>query len=290
VIYFGDVDLIKASETPVLLEHLKSTVYIERLKSSAKTMNPKIIEEYWKYNHFAKELYARIEGKKSVMALSRVSAYLSISIQPADQIFGDSCCVFPTASQAFFCILQSRIHEFWARFFASSMKDDLRYTPTDCFETFPFPQGWQSNATMEAAGQAYYDYRAKLMVTTNLGLTKTYNRFHDQEDQKADIVELRRLHGLMDRAVLDAYGWTDIECTYDYYLDYEEDDSEDDGSKRKGKGKKKPWRYRFADETRDLLLARLLDLNAKQAAAQGDVLPPAAEEDEGFDEDDEGEE
>ena len=36
-------------------------------------------------------------------------------------------------------VLQSRVHEVWARFMASSMKDDLRYTPSDCFETFPFP-------------------------------------------------------------------------------------------------------------------------------------------------------
>ena len=38
-----------------------------------------------------------------------------------------------------FASLQCRVHEFWARFFCVTMKDDLRYTPTDCFETFPFP-------------------------------------------------------------------------------------------------------------------------------------------------------
>ena len=25
------------------------------------------------------------------------------------------------------------------------MKDDLRYTPSDCFETFPFPESWETN-------------------------------------------------------------------------------------------------------------------------------------------------
>ena len=91
------------------------------------------------------------------------------------------------------------------------MKDDLRYTPSDCFETFPFPHGFETHAALEAAGRAYYDFRAALMVRNNEGLTKTYNRFHDPGEMSTDIVELRRLHDAMDRAVLDAYGWTEIQ-------------------------------------------------------------------------------
>ena len=42
-------------------------------------------------------------------------------------------------THAAFCALQSRPHELWARFFGSSTRrTDLRYTPSDCFETFPF--------------------------------------------------------------------------------------------------------------------------------------------------------
>ena len=48
--------------------------------------------------------------------------------------------VYALHTYAAFCALQCRVHEVWARFFASSMKDDLRYTPSDCFETFPFPE------------------------------------------------------------------------------------------------------------------------------------------------------
>ena len=59
------------------------------------------------------------------------------------------------------------------------MKDDLRYTPSDCFETFPFPDGWEARQSLEATGQAYYEHRAALMIRNNEGMTKTYNRFHD---------------------------------------------------------------------------------------------------------------
>jgi hypothetical protein len=141
------------------------------------------------------------------------------------------------------------------------MKDDLRYTPSDCFETFPLPENWEANTNLEAAGKEYYEFRAALMVRNNEGLTKTYNRFHDPEERDPDILRLRELHAAMDRAVLDAYDWTDIQPTCEFLLDYEIDEEE-------YANRKKPYRYRWPDEIRDEVLARLLELNAARAAEE----------------------
>ena len=121
------------------------------------------------------------------------------------------------------------------------MKDDLRYTPSDVFETFPFPRNWTTDPTLEAAGEAYYDFRADLMVMNNEGLTKTYNRFHDPDERNPDIAELRSLHAAMDRAVLDAYGWTDIPTDCEFLPEHE-DDGDESSSRRK-----KRYRYRWPD-------------------------------------------
>ena len=107
-------------------------------------------------------------------------------------------------------MLQSRVHEVFARFFSSSIKDDLRYNPSDCFETFPFPENWESASTLEAVGKEYYELRSNLMIRNNQGLTDTYNRFHNPDERDPDILKLQELHAQMDRAVLDAYEWTDI--------------------------------------------------------------------------------
>ncbi|CAN5189422.1 hypothetical protein BH09MYX1_BH09MYX1_11220 [soil metagenome] len=48
------------------------------------------------------------------------------------------------------------------------------------------------------------------MVDTDQGLTKIYNALKDRASTDPRILELRRLHEAMDRAVLDAYGWTDL--------------------------------------------------------------------------------
>jgi len=77
-------------------------------------------------------------------------------------------------------------------------------------------------------------------------------------------LSLRELHAAMDRAVLDAYGWTDLKPTCTFLLDYEEEDDEENGGRRR----KKPWRYRWPDDFRDEVLARLLELNKRRAEAE----------------------
>ena len=72
------------------------------------------------------------------------------------------------------------------------------------------------------------------MVHNNEGLTATYNRFHNPDERDPDILKLRELHDAMDRAVLDAYGWTDLKPTCEFILDYEEEE-DDDLASRAGK-------------------------------------------------------
>ncbi len=175
-------------------------------------------------------------------------------------VYSEQTIVFADEMSSLFSLLQSRPHELWARFFASSMKDDMRYTPSDCFEAFPFPPNFEADPTLESAGRAYYDFRAALMIRNNEGLTRTYNRFHDPDERSPDILKLHELHAAMDRAVLDAYGWTDLKPTCEFLLDYEEDEDESGGRRRK-----KPWRYRWPDDFRDEVLARLLALNRQRA-------------------------
>ena len=93
------------------------------------------------------------------------------------------------------------------------MRNDLRYSASDCFDTFPFPHSDPRTISpaLETIGERLYTTRAAYMVSENVGLTITYNRLKDPSNQEPRILALRRLHEEMDRAVLDAYGWTDID-------------------------------------------------------------------------------
>ena len=233
-----------------------------KVKPTRMTDNRESYRRYWwQYAEKRLELTSALTGLERVLAISRVGQQGSLTFLPAEMVYSEQLIVFPVDTCAAFCSLQSHPHEIWARFFASSLEDRLRYTPSDCFETFPFPYGWETDPALEAAGKAYYEFRANLMVRNDEGLTKTYNRFHDPYDDDPDILKLREFHAAMDRAVLDAYGWTDIPTDCEFLLDYEINE-EEWGSR------KKPYRYRWPDDVRDEVLARLLELNAERAAAE----------------------
>ncbi len=152
------------------------------------------------------------------------------------------------------------------------MKDDLRYTPSDCFETFPFPPGFEADPALEAAGRAYHDARAALMVARGEGLTKTYNRFHDRHDPVPDIARLRDLHAAMDAAVLSAYGWDDLAA--DARADFV--DVEVDA------GQRAKTRLDWPAAIKDDVLARLLRLNAERSAEERAAgLTPIASDSDG---------
>ena len=217
---------------------------------------------WWQFERLRPELFAAVAGLERVLAINcGATPHHAFALLSSRMVFANTLAVLPLDTHSAFCALQSRPHEIWARFFGSSLEDRLRYTPSDCFETFPFPENWETHPALEAVGKAYHDFRAALMVQNGEGMTKTYNRFHDPDETDPDIAELRALHTAMDRAVLDVYGWHDIPTDCEFLLDYEID--EDEWSRRK-----KPWRCRWPDATRDEVLARLLELNADRAAEE----------------------
>ena len=215
-------------------------------------------DKWWWFRRRRPDLQNAITKLERVLVRPYVSQYPSFVFLDAQVVVSAPHTVFASDSYALFSVVQSQTHEVWSSCLGPSLEDRPVYTPSDCFETFPFPIGWATHPALEAAGEAYYAYRAALMVKNNEGLTKTYNRFHDPYEQSAEIVELRERHAAMDRAVLAAYGWTDIATACEFLLDYEIDEAE-------WGSKKKPYRYRWPDAVRDEVLARLLELNAQRA-------------------------
>ncbi len=253
-----------AADWPDPLAIVEDKVKPGRAHLTRNSIGRKRARFWWQYGSLATQLYTHTAQTHRVLAINcGATPHHAFTFLPARMIFAHSLAVFPLDTYAAFCALQCRIHEVWARFFGSSLKDDLRYTPSDVFETFPFPANWETAPGLEAAGKEYYEFRADLMVRNDEGLTKTYNRFHDPNEYDLEITRLRELHAAMDRAVLDAYSWDDVPTGCGFRLDHEIDEEE-------WGRKKKPYRYRWSNEVRDEILARLLELHATRRGATSD--------------------
>jgi hypothetical protein len=149
------------------------------------------------------------------LVLPRVSKYMVCSLQPNNVVLSDQTVAFAYFCYTAFSLLQSTIHEVWARKFASSLETRLRYTPTDVFETLPFPQF--KSEVLESLGQQYLELRLTIAKSLQLGATKIYNQFHDPDNNDARIEELRILHREIDRAVARTYGWDDHNLDHGFH-------------------------------------------------------------------------
>lgn len=197
VINFGEMSENEAKQYGDLYTIVKEKIYPER-----KNKPGSYSRQWWLFGRRNQEGNKAIAPLERVLVISRISNAFGFTFLPKGVVYNEKIVVFAFQSDQAFCILQSRIHEIWTRFLSSILKDDLQYTPSICFETFPFPENWETNSTLETIGKEYYEHRTALMVRNNQGLTDTYNRFHDPDENHSDILKLRQLHTACDRAVL----------------------------------------------------------------------------------------
>lgn len=212
----------------------------EKVKPERELNNRKVYRDYWW--HYAEKrpaLYDRIVHLQRYLLIPRVSKYLVCVWCGEKVILSEQVVVFAIPDNSII-VLQSAIHDEWARAQGSTLETRMRYTPSDCFETFPFPA---SLAGLDAIGEPYHEHRRQVMLTRQEGLTKTYNRFHSPDEAGNDIAELRRLHVAMDQAVAVAYGWSDLDLGHSFHET------------------KQGLRYTISEPARRTVFDRLLALN-----------------------------
>lgn len=212
-INFGRRPLTDAERWPRSLERIRVLVKPER--DSARGNDGKAghgKKYWWQFVERCDPLYQAIAPLKRCLVVSLTTKHLAFGWQPTGRILANSLGIFALESSTAFAVLQSRIHERWARLFSSSMKMDLRYVASDCFINFPFPENDPRAVVpaLEAAGDALYAARSRYMTENEKGLTRTYNDIKDPGCENPRILELRQLHEALDRAVVAAYGWRDI--------------------------------------------------------------------------------
>jgi hypothetical protein len=254
VIDFGEMTADLASKIKVLWAIVEAKVKPERSKLDPIKYRRRALE-WWKHSSTNPQMYEAIEGNPRVLVANCAAAkFLTFSFLPNGCVYSNKLYVFADPTFSHFASIQSRVHEVWARMFGTSMKDDLCYTGTTCYENFPFPN---ASSELEAAGENYNNERAEVMVKLQLGLTKLSNRLNSPDDHSPGIIRLRELHAAMDKAVLNAYGWSDIVPAYEFSGDYENED-----------GSAGSVRLNFTEEVRDEILRRLLALHAERLKAE----------------------
>ncbi len=243
IIDFGDRTLEE------IKEYIEPYTFAEEHVKTYRLETNTIPHEYPWWRHWR----PRAEMKQAVKNLSRWCAvpivskhrlivWLTNEILPSHLLT-----VVAREDDYFFGVLHSRFHELWALRTGTSLEDRPRYTPSNSFETFPFPwpPGQEPNdhpayRAISAAAQQLNDEREAWLNPPGVSgkaleqrtLTNLYNallvfRGEPPAEGKSHpkiipaagdfAPRLAELHEALDRAVCDAYGWE-----YDVLGDEEE--------------------------------------------------------------------
>ena len=200
IIDFG-VDMPEADaalyEAP--FEYIVANVKPERIQNRRQ----RYAELWWIHGEARPGMRQAIAGLPRYIVTSNVSKHRLFSFVADDVLPDATLVVFARDDDYFFGVLHSRIHELWARATGTQLREaesGIRYTPTTCFETFPFPEPDEAQrAAVADAAKSLNELREqRLKGDSKTTLTNLYNRRP---------AWLANAHATLDAAVAAAYGW-----------------------------------------------------------------------------------
>jgi hypothetical protein len=243
IINFGTMTKVEASRYGAPFELLQS-----RVKPYRDNLTGQIHEQaFWRYWDKREEFFRRMGSAERILACPSTAKFLLFIFIARDCVPSHSVKLFAFSDAEYFCLLQSSVHETWARELSGKLGQTLAYSLSEAFASFPFPS---LGSEQRAAGESYVRKRTTVCARRGLGLTDLYNKFHNAAESAGDILELREAHTVVDRAAANAYGWTDIALGHDFFET------------------KQGVRFTIRAEARREILTRLMDLNHKRHAEE----------------------
>lgn len=231
VINFFDWEEERAEQYSIPYQHITRYVYPVRSQLGGNPTAEGRKKLWWRYGRDAKALYHALgrgdafekhpQGWKpcaalqTVLVASRVSKYGFFVMVPNTYVMSEGLCVFASDDYALFGLLQTSLHHAWARKMCSTMRSDLRYTPSSAFDTFPRPEA-SLLGPVRTVAEELHGLRAQVMKREGMGLTELYNHIHNPESALPGVAELRGLHEALDKAAAAAYGWNNLDMSHDF--------------------------------------------------------------------------
>ena len=203
---FAMLGMDEASQYEMPFEHVKEYVYPKRLEKSQATHR----RRWWQYARPRPNFREAMRGLNRYIATPRVSKHrIFVWVEP-EVMCNDSTDVFARDDDYTFGVLHSRIHEIWARDKGTQLREaesGFRYTPTTCFETFPFPH--PTDIQRDAIAAAAVDLnrlRENWLNPDGISVTelrrRTLTNLYNQRPTWLD-----NAHAILDATVANAYGW-----------------------------------------------------------------------------------
>lgn len=172
---------------------------------------------FWKYWDMRSGLRDAQSSMERYLVTANNSKYLIFRTYSGRAVFNHKTKIIFSADYSVFSLLQSTIHEAWARWRSGARGGgSIAYSSSKALATFPIPQVIDATR-LQTIGENYDAARSKLLSSLTIGPTQLYNKFHSPDANDEQLIALRELHRLMDESVADAYGWGDLDLQHDFH-------------------------------------------------------------------------
>ena len=190
-------------------EYVAANVKPDRIKNRRR----RYAELWWIHAEARPGMRRALAGLPRYIVTSMVSRHRMFSYIDGDVLPDATIIVFARNDDYFFGVLHSRLHEVWALALGTQLEDRPRYTPTTCFETFPFPEPDDAQReAIAAAAKRLNELRENWLnpVDANGGpalpakdlARRTLTNLYNQRP-----AWLNNAHMTLDAAVAAAYNW-----------------------------------------------------------------------------------
>jgi hypothetical protein len=213
IVDFGvDMPLEEAALYELPFEYVRTNVYPVRSKNNRASYR----ERWWLLAEARSGMRAALRPLNRYIGTSMVAKHRFFCWIPPHVLPANLVIIIARDDDYLFGVLHSKPHLLWARRKGTQLREaesGSRYTPTTCFETFPFPwppgQEPKDDPRVEAiahAARELIEKRDRWLnpegATENELKKRTLTNLYNQRPTWLELA-----HRKLDEAVLDAYGW-----------------------------------------------------------------------------------
>ncbi len=207
---FGFLPIEEASQYHAPFEYVRTHVLPVRESSQRQEYR----QRWWQYARPREDMRRAMANLSRHVSTPGVSKHRIFVWVDSSILCNQGTLVFAREDDYFFGVLHSKIHELWALRQGTQLEDRPRYTPTTCFETFPFPWPPGKEPVDDPLVQAIAAAAVDLVTKRDRWLTpegasetelkkRTLTNLYNQRPTWLDLA-----HKALDEAVLDAYAWS----------------------------------------------------------------------------------
>ncbi|MBX3691728.1 type IIL restriction-modification enzyme MmeI [Dokdonella sp.] len=263
----GDLGLDEiAHRWPVAHRFIVEEVQPTRTVAALKSYKG-LIDRWWQFWNNRVALLAKLRVRETCIAYSKHTKHPFGMIVPTNWIYINSVLLIAIQRGDEPAITLSSLFRVWLESFSSRhLSNVFRLSISESVAKYPVPERSVASAGVEAATQ-FNRLAVEFSSAHSSGLTDVMNAIHSPNNSDATIAELRRLLSSIDAEVAAAYGWSDVDVTYDF--------REFDGGSANDK-----WRWALSADSTATLLDRLVTLNRERfeaaAKANGGAQTPSS--------------